>query len=177
MKRCKVCNKLADNGAKRCVKCGSDFEYDPRVTPFSETRIILSVLILAVVGWIVYMNIPLTPPDPAECSQTSVNRYERIAKNYYKETRNILRNEVLFTKELSALSAYKNEAKAMPVPACLESAKSDLVNFLEQVYFIGVYSSRFAYQGAAVRTQRAGEYWDSFNAHLDSVRECLPNCP
>jgi len=177
MKHCKVCDKLADNGAKYCEKCGSEFEYDPRVTPFSETKIILGILIIALVSWIIYTNIPLPLPDPTECSQTSVNRFERIANNYYRETRNILRKEVLFTTELSALSATKNEAKAMAVPACLEPAKSDLVNFLDQIYFVGVYSLRFAYQGAAYRTERAGEYWESLNTHLDEVRECLPNCP
>lgn len=177
MKHCNVCDKLADNGARRCQKCGSEFEYDPRVTPFSETRIILGVLLIALVGWIVYINAPLKLPDPAECSRTSVNRFERIAKNYYRETRNILRKELLLTRELSTLSIYKHEAEDMPVPVCLEPAKDDLVNFLNQVYFIGVYSARIAYQGAANRTTRAGEYWDAMNAHIDSVRECLPNCP
>ena len=177
MKRCEVCNKLADNGAKRCQKCGSEFEYDPRVTPFSETRIITAVLFIALAAWIISVNMPLLPPDPAECSRTSVNRFERIAEHYYRESRNILRKELLFTKELSVLRVYKNEAKTMPVPTCLEPAKDDLVNYLDQVYFVGAYSVRFAYQGAADRTQRAGEYWDSLNAHLDDLRECLPNCP
>ena len=177
MKHCKVCNKLADNGTKRCQKCGSEFEYDPRVTPFSETRIIFGVLLIVLVGWIVYANIPLTLPDPAECSRVSVNRFERIAKNYYSETRNILRKEMLLTNELSALSVYKNEAKAMPVPTCLEPAKDDLVNFLNQIYFVGVYSRNFAYEVAAIRTEKAGDYWDSFNAQLDAVRACLPDCP
>ena len=177
MKRCDVCDKLADNGVKRCQKCGSEFEYDPRVTPFSETRIILGVLLIAMVGWIIYVNIPLLPPDPAACTRTSVNRFERIANNYYRETRNILRKEMLLTEELSTLSIYKHEAEELPVPACLEPAKEDLVNFLNQVYFIGVYSARLAYQGATNRTERAGAYWDDLSAHIDEVRECLPNCP
>lgn len=177
MKRCDVCNKLADNGAKRCQKCGTEFPYDPRVTPLSETRIILGLLVLALVGWIIYNNIPLTPPDPTECSRTSVDRFERIAENYFKESRNVLRKELLLTSELSKLRSFMNEAESIPVHPCLEPAKSDLVNYLEEVYFTGVYSVRFAYQGAAYRTEQAGYYWDAFNGKIDELKECAPDCP
>lgn len=177
MKRCEVCNKLADNGAKRCQRCGTEFPFDPRKTPFSETRIIIGLLMLALVGWIIYTNIPLTPPDPSECSQTSVNRFERIAENYYRESRNVIRKELLFTSELSKLRSFKNEAEAIPVPPCLEPAKADLVDYLEEVYYIGVYSVRFAYQGAAYRTEQAGVYWESLKQNIAQIRECLPNCP
>lgn len=177
MKRCKVCNKLADNGNKICQHCGTPFEYDPKVTPFSERRILLAIVIIALVSWIVYNNISLKYPDPTECSKTSYNRFKRIAKNYYKETKNILEKELLFTSELSTLSSYKNEAESIPVPICLEPAKEDLVNYLNQVYYIGVYSMWGAYQGAAYKTEKAGLYWEAFNAHLAEVKECLPNCP
>jgi hypothetical protein len=177
MKRCKECNKLADNGNKFCQYCGTAFEYDPKVTPFSERRIILGILIIVLVGVIVYKSIPLQYPDPTECSKTSYNRYKRIAENYYKETKNILREELLFTSELSELRSYKNDVESIPVPACLEPAKEDLVNYMNQVYYIGVYSMWGAYQGAAYKTENAGYYWEAFNAHLAEVKECLPDCP
>ena len=177
MKRCKVCQKLADNGSKFCPKCGTAFEYDPKVTPFSETKIFLAILMIALVSLIVFKSIPLKFPDPTECSRTSVNRFKRIAENYFNETKNVLRQEVIFTKELSALSVAKNEAGDIPVPACLEPAKSDLVNYLHQVYYIGLYSKWGYYQGAAASTQKAGVYWDSMNNHLTEVKDCLPNCP
>ena len=50
MKRCKVCNRLTDNGDKHCPKCGSPFPYDPKVSPYSETKIALIVLVLAVLA-------------------------------------------------------------------------------------------------------------------------------
>jgi len=177
MKRCKECNKLADNAEKYCQRCGTEFEYDRWKMLFSESRIFLVIVIITVLGLAIYNAIPSLPPDPAECSQTSVDRFERIAKNYYNETRNILRKELIRSKELSTLRSYKNEAEAIPVHPCLEPAKADLVDYLNEVYYIGVYSVGFAYRGAAYRTVRAGDYWDSLNAHLDEVRECLPNCP
>ncbi len=177
MKRCNVCQKLTDNGAKRCQKCGTAFEYDSKVTPFSETKIILSILMIALVSLVVFNSIPLKPPDPTECSRTSVNRFKRISENYFKETKNMLRQEVIFTSELSALRVAKNEAEDIPVPACLEPAKSDLVNYLDQVYYIAVYSVWGYYQGSAISTQKAGVYWDALNTHLTEVKTCLPNCP
>jgi hypothetical protein len=177
MKRCTECKKLQDNGNKRCQKCGAPFEYDPRVTPFSETRIFLAVVVIALASLIVYNNIPLKLPDPTECSRTSYRRFKRLAENYYKETKNVLRQEVIFTTELSELRAERNKAEDIPVPPCLEPAKANLVGYLDQVYFIGVYSVWGAYQGAAYSTERAGQYWESLNANLDAVKECLPDCP
>ena len=177
MKRCEVCNKLADNGAKFCQRCGTPYKYDPKVTPFSETRITLIVVAIVLVSLIIYNNIPLTLPDPGECSRTSFSRFKRLANNYYAETKNILRQEVIFTSELSTLASFKNEAKTIPVPACLEPAKADLVAYLGDVYYIGLYSKWGAYQGAAYSTANAGENWESLNARLDEVRDCLPNCP
>jgi hypothetical protein len=177
MKRCKECNKLADNGAKRCQRCGTEFEYKRWRMLFSETRIILGILVIALVGWIVYNAVPLPLPDPTQCSETSVKRFERVANNYFTETRNILRSEILFTRELSMLRSYKNEAESIPVHPCLEPAKAELVEYLDDVYFIGLYSSWGAYQAAAYKTESAGAYWDSFNSELDAVKGCLPNCP
>jgi len=177
MKRCEVCNKLADNGNNRCQHCGTPFEYDSRVTPFSETRIILAIVMIALVSWIIYNAIPLKPPDPTKCSQTSYYRFKRIAKNYYKDSKNIFRQEVLFTSELSQLRSYKNDAESIPVPHCLEHAKADLVKYLDKVFYIGVYAVWGAYQSAADSTEKAGYYWEAFNAHLAEVKECLPNCP
>jgi hypothetical protein len=177
MKRCEICNKLTDNGTKYCQRCGTPFKYDPKVTPFSETRISLIVLVIALVSLIVYNNIPLTLPDPSECSRTSYNRFKRLANDYYDQTKNILRQEVIFTSELSTLASLKNEAKAIPVPQCLEPAKADLVAYLGDVYYMGLYSIWGAYQGAAYSTANAGENWASLDAHLAEVKECLPNCP
>ena len=177
MKRCDVCNKLADNGAKRCNKCGTEFPYDPKKMLFSETRIFIGLLILALVGWIIYRSIPVTLPDPDECSMASIRSFERIGEKYYRESRNVLRSEILFTPELSQLRTFKNEAEDIQVHPCLEPAKTDLVEYLDEVYFIGVYSSRGAYQGAAYRTEQAGYYWDAFNTEIDELKECVPDCP
>jgi hypothetical protein len=177
MKRCKECNRLADNGTKRCQQCGTLFEYDPRVTPFSETKIFLGILMIAVIVLIVSNSIPLKLPETDECSRTNLNRFKRIAENYYKETKNVLRQEVIFTSELSQLRSYKNEADAIPVPSCLEPAKDNLVNYLDQVYYIGVYSVWGYYQGSAFSTEKAGIYWEAFNENLAEVEDCLPNCP
>lgn len=132
---------------------------------------------IALMSLIVYNNIPLKPPDPTECSRTSVNRFKRIAEDYYQETMLVLRQEVIFTSELSTLRSYRNEAESLPVPACLEPAKADLVNYLDQVYYIGVYSVWGYYQGAAYSTEEAGMHWEAFKNHLAEVKECLPNCP
>ncbi|MEA3326635.1 MAG: hypothetical protein U9R53_04925 [Chloroflexota bacterium] len=177
MKRCEVCDKLTDNDTRFCRRCGTAFEYDPKVTPFSETRIILAILLISFVGWVIYSAIPLPLPDPIECSQTSYRRFNRIANQYYRDSKNVLRSEVLFTSELSELRSYRNDAEAIAVPPCLESAKADLVNYLDKVFYIGLYSMWGAYQAAAANTESAGIYWASFNNHMNEVKECLPNCP
>jgi hypothetical protein len=129
------------------------------------------------VGWLIYRSIPVPPPDPNQCSQASINSFEKIGEKYYRDSRNVLRSEILFTPELSQLRAFKNEAEDIPVHPCLEPAKADLVEYLDEVYYIGVYSARGGYQGAAYRTAQAGYYWEAFNAKIDELKECAPNCP
>ncbi len=84
---------------------------------------------------------------------------------------------MLFTSELSELRSYRNDTEDIPVPPCLESAKADLVNYLDKVFYIGLYSMWGAYQAAAANTESAGEYWESYINHMDEVKACLPNCP
>jgi hypothetical protein len=176
MKQCSECHKWADNGAERCQNCGAPFEYDPKVNPFSETRILLGILIVVVFAIIISGKRPLKLPDPTECSTTSYRRFRRIVDTYYQETRNVLKSEILGTREMSELMRYKNDAKSIPVPACLEPAKAEFVEYLEEVYFIGMYSGRGAYQAATISTQKAGGYWESLNQELDAIEECVPNC-
>ncbi len=177
MKRCEVCNKLADNGDRRCQKCGTEFKYDPRVTPFSESRIIFALLVIALVSWVVYNALPLKMPNPSECSRTSYRRFDRIANTYYGDTKRILRSDMLLSADLSELRAYRNKAEAVPVPVCLEPAKEDLISYLNEVYYIGVFSRWGAYRGAAYRTENAGIYWDAVVQHFAEVKDCLPDCP
>ena len=176
MKRCQVCNKLTDNGAQRCPKCGSAFKYDPKVTPFSETRIFLAILAIAAVVLIVYSAIPVKLPDPQECSQTSVNRLRRIFNETYRQTKNTLKTEMITGVELSELMSLKLEAQDMPVPTCLEPAKTDMVEFLDDVYFTAMFSVRGAYMAATARVQSSAVHMENFYTHLKEVEACLPDC-
>ena len=83
----------------------------------------------------------------------------------------------MMTRELSELMSYKYEAQSLPVPDCLEPAKTELVAYLNQVYYVARYSMWMDYQSAAVSTQRAGYHWEALNAHLEEVKACIPNCP
>ena len=177
MKRCNECNKLADNGDKRCQYCGAPFEYDPWVNPFSETRIFLGLLAISLLVLIVYNAIPLKLPDPTECSQTSVKRFRKIAEQYYQESKNVLRAEIISTTELSELMAYKNEAEEIPVHPCLAPAKTYLVDYLNEVYYMTLYSSWGSFQASTSSMNEAAHIWDILNAELDRVEVCAPNCP
>jgi len=177
MKRCEVCNKLADNGTKYCQKCGTAFKYDPKVTPFSETRIILGVLILAIVGLVISNAIPQPLPDPTQCSRTSYRRFRNIANDYYRESKNVLRAEMIMTRELSELRILKNEAEALPVPACLEPAKTALVEYLDDFYYIALFSVWGSFRASGAKMESAAGHWESLNAHLDLIDACAPNCP
>lgn len=176
MKRCKVCNKLTDNGDKRCPKCGSPFEFDPRKTPFSETRILLVVLALVVVGLVVSRSIPLQLPDPAVCSRTSYNRFKRIVVRSHNQTLNILAENYISSKNLSEIMQYKREAQAIAVPACLETAKADFVNYLDALYYTAVPSAWGAYEYATMYAESAARYLDLLTTDLNAVKACLPDC-
>jgi len=176
MKRCKVCNRLTDNGDKRCPKCGSPFEYDPKVSPYSETKIALVILILAAVGFFIARSIPLPLPDPSVCSQTSYSRFKRIVARSHNEVMFILNENYISSSNLSKIMLKKRAAEALAVPACLEPAKEDFVNYLDALYYTAVPSAWGAYEYAALYAERAAGYLDALQADLDKVKACLPDC-
>ena len=177
MKRCKVCKRLTDNGDERCPKCGTPFEYDPKVSPFSETRIALIVLALAVAAFIVYQSLPVPLPDPAECSRTSVRRFTRIVAKSHRDTLNILAENYISSKHLSEIMKNKRAAEALAVPACLETAKAHYAGYLNALYRTAVPSAWGAYEYATMYAESAAKYLDALQADLDAVRACLPGCP
>jgi hypothetical protein len=176
MKRCKVCNRLTDNGDKRCLKCGTPFEYDPKVSPYSETKIALVILFLAAIGFIVARSIPMQLPDPSVCSRKSYARFERIVARYHQDVTNILAENYISSKHLSAIMLKKRAAQELAVPACLEPAKEDFVNYLNALYYTAVPSAWGAYEYAALYAESAASYLDLLQADLDKVKACLPNC-
>jgi hypothetical protein len=176
MKRCKVCNKLTDNGDKRCSKCGTSFEYDPKVSPFSETKIALLVLFLAAVGLIIARSLPLPLPDPTVCSRESYSRFKRIVARTHNDIMYILAENYIPSKNLSEIIVKKRAAEEMAVPACLEPAKADYVNYLNALYYTAVPSAWGAYDYATVYAESAAGYLDALQADLAKVRACLPDC-
>ena len=177
MKRCTVCNRLTDNGDKRCPRCGSPFTYDPKVSPYSETKIALIVLALALVAFIVYRSLPVPLPDPTVCSRTSYNRFKRIVVLSHRDTLNILAENYISSKQLSEIMQNKRAAEALAVPACLEDAKANYVSYLNALYYTAVPSAWGAYEYAAMYAQSAAAYLDALRADLDAIKACLPDCP
>lgn len=177
MKRCEVCNKLADNGDKRCRHCGSPFEYDPKVTPFSETKIFLVLLTVVLIAFVVSKSLPLQPPDPSVCSRTSYTRFKKIVVQTHKDALNILAENYISSKMLSELMVYRKNAESLPVPACLEPAKVEYVEYAKSLYYTAVLSAWGGYGSATLWAESAANHLDNLNAHLEIVRECLPDCP
>jgi hypothetical protein len=176
MKRCEVCKKLTDNGDKHCPKCGSPFKYDPKVSPFSETKIGMAILFLVAVWFFIARSLPPQLPDPSVCSRTSYSRFNRIFINYHNEIMTILAENYISSKDLSEIIMKRKEAEAMPVPVCLESAKEDLVNYLNALYYTAIPAAWDAYDSAAVYAESAAGYLDLLQADLDKVKACLPDC-
>lgn len=177
MKKCSVCKKWADNGDKRCRHCGTAFEYDPRKTPFSETKIILALIAIALLVFSITQSLPLKLPDPNVCSRTSYTRFRKIVIRSHTDIMNILAENYISSGQLSKIMQQKRFAESLDVPACLEPAKADFVNYLNTMYYISVMSAWGGYQSAAMTSDQASAYLASLNAHLDAVKACLPNCP
>lgn len=177
MKRCKVCNKLADNGEKRCQQCGTEFPYDPKKTPYSERKIALIFLLLLLAFLFIKQKMPLPLPDPTTCSRASYRSFKNIVIRTHRDTMFILNENYISSKNLSEIMSFRKDAEAMPVPACLEPAKAAYVDYLKTLYYTAVISAWNGYESATVLAQNAVTQLDLLNAHLDQVKSCLPNCP
>lgn len=177
MKRCTECGRLTDNGDKRCPRCGSPFPYNIWNSIFSETRILVFLLLLGLIAWRVYEAQPLLPPDPDVCSRTSYNRFKKIVVHAHTEVTDILAENYISSSHLSEIVQLKRDAETLPVPACLEPAKADFVNYLDSLYYTAVMSAWDGYEYAALYAETAANYLQSLNAKMDAVKACLPNCP
>ena len=177
MKRCTVCNKLTDNGDKHCPKCGSPFAYDPKVSPYSETKILLIGLVIVLAALIVRQSLPMPLPDPTTCSRTSYQRFKNIAVKSHKDVLYILAENYISSKHLSEIMKMKRAAEALAVPACLESAKADNVKYINALYYTAAVAAWDGYEYATMYAESAAGYLESFQMHLDEVKACLPNCP
>jgi hypothetical protein len=176
MKRCEVCKKLTDNGDKYCPKCGSPFKYDPKVSPFSETKIGLAILCLSAIGFFVARSLPPQMPDPSACSRASYSRFKNIVVLYHNDIMTILAENYISSKNLSEIVMKRKAAEAMPVPACLEPARKDFVNYLNALYYTAIPAAWDEYDSAAVYAESAAGYLDQLQADLEKVRACLPDC-
>jgi len=84
---------------------------------------------------------------------------------------------MIMTRELSELRILKNEAEALPVPACLEPAKTALAEYLDDFYYIALFSVWGSFRASGAKMESAAGHWESLNAHLDLIDACAPNCP
>ncbi len=176
MKRCEVCKKLTDNGDKRCPRCGSPFKYDPKVSPFSETKIGLIIVALIIAGFVVAGQLPLRLPDPTVCSRTSYTRFKKIVIQYHNDVTNILAENYISSKDLSEITLKKRAVEAMAVPTCLEPAKADFMNYLNALFYTAIPAAWDEYEYAAVNAEQAVGYLNLLQQDLEEVKACLPNC-
>jgi hypothetical protein len=150
--------------------------YDPKKSPFSETKIGLAILFLALIGFFVARSLPLPLPDPSVCSRTSYSRFKNIVARSHNEVMYILAENYISSKSLSEIMLKKRAAEALAVPVCLEPAREDFVKYLNALYYTAVPSAWGAYDSATLYAESAAGYLDSLQADLDKVNACLPDC-
>ncbi|MEA4958693.1 MAG: hypothetical protein VB029_03175 [Anaerolineaceae bacterium] len=177
MKRCSECSLLADNGDKHCPTCGTPFPYDPKVTPYSETKLLIIVVVLALAAVVYFKVRPLPLPDPTTCSRTSLNRFEAIVYHNHQKAMTILAENYISSKHLSSLMLVRRQADALAVPACLETAKQYYVDYLESIYYTAALSASWGFEPATLAAESASNSMDALKAQFDLVSRCLPNCP
>lgn len=176
MKRCPECQSLTENGDKHCQKCGAPFPYDPKISPYSETKIAIILILCAVIAVVILKSRPMALPDPSTCSLTSYNRFRSIIVQSHQDAMNILAENYISSKELSEIMQLKRTAEGIEVPACLETSKQLFVDYLNELYYTAVLSAWGAYEAGTVRVQNAASLIDQLNLSLAEVRDCLPDC-
>ncbi len=78
MRKCTDCSTLYDNGARICERCGTKFPYDPKVTPFSERRIALILIVFVMVVLAVFNHYISMPITDTSCSRINYLRVQKM---------------------------------------------------------------------------------------------------
>jgi hypothetical protein len=145
-----------------------------RFLVFTGTSIVLLALAaVGMFGW-VYLYNPCDPDDVGDATAflvTQTNRYDDVYASAASGTRTSL------TYPITVLQQMLVDTQSVSVPACMQTAKSELLSYMGTVIF-AFQSYTAGEEDTKIRNlvQQSNAHYDNFYSELERISECAPVC-
>ncbi len=177
MRQCTSCKTLFDNGIRFCDKCGEKFPYDPKVSPYSEGKmavILILLVAIAILSYNTYVNSPITD---TKCSRTNYLRLEKWLDNSRNEVMRIHDHGYIPIGGSSIVMRQKYAIEELTLPPCFEPIRADMIEYYTLMYRVTQISVFGGYAYTIPLLEQAYQAQERVEATMQEINKCIPNCP
>ncbi len=177
MRKCTDCSTLYDNGARICERCGTKFPYDPKVTPFSERRIALILIVFVMVVLAVFNHYISMPITDTSCSRIN---YLRVQKMLHDSRDRVMRIQDHGYIPISGPSIIMQERYFMEninLPPCFEPIRRDMIDYYLIMHTVTRISSFGGHTYTVPLLEEAVMLQNRVDQKMEEIDKCLPDCP
>lgn len=177
MRQCTSCKTLFDNSIRFCERCGQEFPYDPKVTPYSERRIAVILILLVAIGLLAYNTYIKQPITTAACSRTNYLRVKKIIADSRYEVMRVQDHGFIPFTGATTVMLQKYMMESIYLPPCFEPIREDMIEYftlMHRVTTVSMYGGNFSTSSLLEQAYNAQKRVD---ATMEGIYKCLPNCP
>ena len=177
MRQCKSCNTLFDNGVRFCERCGSDFPYDPKITPYSEGKIAITLIILIAIALIAFNKYVSMPITNQECSRTNYLRVQKLIDESRNRVMRVQDHGYIPISGGTIIMSERYARDKIYLPPCFVPIRQDMIEYYLLMHGITQMS---AYGGQAYTLsllEKAVAAQNRVDQKFEEINQCLPNCP
>ncbi len=177
MRQCTSCKTLFDNSIRYCERCGEEFPYDPKVTPYSEKRIAVILIIIVAMVLLGYNTYIKQPINSAACSRTNYLRVQKIIADARYEVMRVQDHGFIPFTGATTVMVQKYKMESIYLPPCFEGVRQDMVEYFSLMHRVTTVSAYGGNLSTSSLLEKAFHAQKRVDATMEKIYECLPNCP
>lgn len=177
MRRCESCKTLYDNGVRICERCGTDFPYDPKISPYSEGKIaiiLILVIVTVLIGINKYLNMPISDD---KCSRTNYLKVQKWLDNSRDRVMRVQDHGFIPMGGSSTIMRERYMFEELYLPPCFEPIREDMIEYYIQMYKVTRISSFGGHSYTIPFLEQAAKSQNHVDELMESINKCIPNCP
>ena len=177
MRQCTSCKTLFDNGVRICDRCGEKFPYDPKVSPYSERRIAIILIILTAISFFAYNTYIKRPISNDACSRTNFLRVQKLIADSRNEVMRVQDHGFIPFTGATTVMVEKYKFENIYLPPCFEPIRQDMVEYFSLMHRVTTISAQGGHSYTAPLLEQVFNAKTRVNTTMDNISKCLPNCP
>jgi hypothetical protein len=177
MRRCDSCKTLYDNGVRICERCGTVFPYDPKISPFSEGKIAI-ILILVVAAVLIginrYASMPITDNN---CTRINYIRVQKLLNDSRDRVMRVQDHGYIPMGGSTTIMRERYMIEDVHLPPCFEPIREDMIEYYTLMYKATRISSFGGHVYTIPLLEQAANAQNRVDEKMEAINKCIPNCP